>query len=296
VTTAQDMLPCKDFVELTTSYVERDVPASSREAFEQHVLVCPQCRLYLEQIVQTTSLLSRLRSEGASAPEESAPAAGPGAVEAQPPGTQRALKFLAADRVAPFSGVQWPAPEDGDPWVEADDGVALCISGVHACRPGDLPFWLNEELWVVELEGMVDDPGGKLVARRGRLLQPVAGWDEAAKQAFGDTCVTTAREATVKVLGGGKEGAAKGIADMPFNELVKAAETLEKRGRDRRTTAAYSYLGYAALFRGDPAPVAFVAASAADHAYGDGAAAAERHRQVHWLEEELGLSSLLAAA
>jgi hypothetical protein len=66
----------------------------------------------------------------------------------------RAYKFLAADGRAVFSGFAWPLPNGapGD-WVETR--VELCRSGVHACRPGDLAYWLAPTLYEIELGATV---------------------------------------------------------------------------------------------------------------------------------------------
>ena len=66
-----------------------------------------------------------------------------------------AYKFLTADGKGVFSGFAWPLP-DGGPgsWVEAE--VSPCRSGVHACRPGDLSYWLAPALYEM--------PGGGWVA------------------------------------------------------------------------------------------------------------------------------------
>ncbi len=75
-----------------------------------------------------------------------------------------AYKFLQAGRVAPFSGVTWP--EDGV-YVDATEGpLAACRNGVHGCRVRDLPYWLDDELWEIELDGEVVEDELKLVARR----------------------------------------------------------------------------------------------------------------------------------
>jgi hypothetical protein len=47
-----------------------------------------------------------------------------------------------------------------------------CRVGVHACRIGDLPFWVGfGELWEIELDGRIEDDERKLVATRGRLVR-----------------------------------------------------------------------------------------------------------------------------
>jgi hypothetical protein len=59
-------------------------------------------------------------------------------------------KFLERGRVAPFTGFEWPVDE----WVEAS-AVDPCRRGIHACRVRDLPIWIDDELWQVELAGDV---------------------------------------------------------------------------------------------------------------------------------------------
>src|SRR6516165_7019776 len=100
-----------------------------------------------------------------------------------------AYKFLQPGRIAPFGGIIWP-PE-GD-WVEVEK-VDPCRSGVHACRADDLPYWLGlGELWQVELDEVAVDER-KLVARRGRLVRPVEGWNDDTRQAFVAACAERAR-------------------------------------------------------------------------------------------------------
>ena len=82
----------------------------------------------------------------------------------------RAYKFLRDGRIAPFSGYAWPV---GD-WVEAE-GAELCVRGIHACRRAHVPYWIGPELWRIELDGDVHEEPRKLVAMRGRLLEPVEG-------------------------------------------------------------------------------------------------------------------------
>jgi hypothetical protein len=100
-----------------------------------------------------------------------------------------AYKFLQPGRVAPFGGITWPEPGE---WLEVEK-VDPCRSGVHACRADDLPYWLGlGELWQVELDEVAVDER-KLVARRGRLVRPVEGWNDDTRQAFVAACAERAR-------------------------------------------------------------------------------------------------------
>jgi hypothetical protein len=100
-----------------------------------------------------------------------------------------AYKFLDAGGIAPFTGFRWPVGE----WVETG-GVDLCRSGVHACRVRDLPVWLGDELWEIELDGDVIEQERKLVAPRGRLNRRLEEWNGDLAAAFGRFCAQRTRE------------------------------------------------------------------------------------------------------
>ena len=95
-----------------------------------------------------------------------------------------AYKCLRAGAVGPFSGFRWPQPADGapGPWVASEP--SRCASGIHACTAEQLPYWLNWELWQVELDGPIVEGETKLVAPRGRLLGRVDAWGAELQDAF----------------------------------------------------------------------------------------------------------------
>jgi hypothetical protein len=170
--------------------------------------------------------------------------------------------FLAPGAVGPFSGVAWPVPASGSPgaWVEAEGPLVPCTGGVHAYRPEALPFWLDEELWAVELddaEAAEDD--GLVVSRRGRLLRRVEAWDAEAAGAFALACAERAEAAA----GGEAAG-------------VYAADAVSHAARARSARGA--------------AVTAYIAARAAEEAR-PGGGAAERALQARWLVERLGLAT-----
>lgn len=101
-----------------------------------------------------------------------------------------AYKFLGAGALGTYSGFSWPVGE----WVEVEVPLAPSRRGIHACRVGDLPHWLDDELWRVELNGVVLEEERMLVASQGRLIEPVSGWDE---DTFGElvvACVARGRD------------------------------------------------------------------------------------------------------
>ena len=77
-----------------------------------------------------------------------------------------AYKFLRSGRVGPFSAFPWPEP---GVWVHAHAGSDRVQRGIHACRPSDLPWWLADELWEIELDGQVQADEHKIIAPAGRL-------------------------------------------------------------------------------------------------------------------------------
>jgi hypothetical protein len=129
----------------------------------------------------------------------------------------------------------------------------VCVTGVHACRIADLPYWLDEELWEIELAGAVERGGKKLVAARGRLLRRIGAWDDAAMSDFAHGC----------------------------------RERVERRSAANPSVAAY--LGDTAWTR--PATSAFIAARAAEVDAGEDAYTAEREWQASWLARRLGLDA-----
>ncbi|MGH3072415.1 MAG: hypothetical protein ACRDNB_09150 [Gaiellaceae bacterium] len=160
-----------------------------------------------------------------------------------------AYKFLGPGRIGAFSGFAWPERE----WVEAEPDA--CRTGIHACERADLPYWLNAQLWQIELEG-ARRAKRKLVAPRGRLHGQVEGWNEESRRHFADACVDRLRSLA--------ESSPEAAGYVPDAE--------------RRSGL------------GDTAMVAFIAARAAEIAGGPDAYEAERRRQADWLVERLDLA------
>ena len=159
-----------------------------------------------------------------------------------------AFKFLRAGGIAPFTGFHWTRGT----WVSAPAGGGPG-TGVHACRVGHLPFWVDDDLWRVELDGETAEHATQVEGRRGRLLERVSGW---APAAFADACARRAQEYAAR----------SGTAEL--QDYAKLAS---------RGMAGNS---------GFMAAVAAVAASGGDRA----AFARERAWQARWLAETLKLT------
>ena len=58
-----NMLTCREMVELVTDYLEGRLADSDRERFEAHVNRCDACTLYIEQMRLTIAALGRIPPE-----------------------------------------------------------------------------------------------------------------------------------------------------------------------------------------------------------------------------------------
>jgi len=161
-----------------------------------------------------------------------------------------AYKFLRAGRIAPFTGFRW---QPGT-WVESADAVA-CESGVHACRAGDLPYWLRAELWEIELGGDIVETERKVVAARGRLRRRLDRWDAEAYRELARTCAERTRTLA---------------AEQSDPKILRVAADIDL-----------------VLSRGQLSLVPYFASVAAGAVGGEEARLAERRRQADWLADRL---------
>jgi len=165
-----------------------------------------------------------------------------------------AYKFLRPDGTGVFTGFSWPLPNgDPGPWVEAT--VDPCLSGIHACRPKDLPLWAGHILYEAELDGEIVEERTKVIASRARLTRRIEAWDDAMRERYTRMCADRAHELAR-------------AASPPREEWEAVIEPSIREG---------------------PALLGFVAARIAEEASGPEAYHAERARQTEWLVEQLGL-------
>jgi hypothetical protein len=279
-------MACREFVELVTPYLERRLDTATADCYEEHALVCPGCDAYLEQIRET---VRRLRGGTADAEPLAVPPPAKGGV--------RAYKFLRSGALAPFARTAAGEPFRWRPstWV-AGNGARACATGVHACTLDQLPYWLNDELWLVELAGELHREERKLVAGHGRLVARVEAWTSEAASRFGAASGERVRSrAVAAVRDAGYARAADEIAAAPWDGLRAIAERVDRR-RAPEAYAAATYAADAGEFVGRPVSAAYIAAAAAAHgadAAGTSAReadAAERAWQADWLRRELALT------
>jgi hypothetical protein len=185
-----------------------------------------------------------------------------------------ALKFLATGAVAPYTGFRWSPGE----WVTAPADRA--DAWIHACRAADLPYWLDEELWRVELDAPVHEARYQIASPRGRLLERVEAWDGSVARAFTNACAWRARDVALPQLAPAlRDGVARAASLDAIREIDVA-----------RGSLAGAYLADVVKWalQGRPAMTSYVGAVLASSS-GGGLAAfeAERAWQARWLAEGL---------
>jgi hypothetical protein len=176
-----------------------------------------------------------------------------------------AYKFLDGEGRAVFSGFRWT---DGPPgrWIETG-AVVPCREGIHGCRAADLAWWVNEELWEIELDGDVVEAPRKVAARRGRILRRLDGWAGGAAPEFAEAVTFRARDSALAVSGSRPELAA--LADCPRVDEIRPAAQAALGGLEDGSVAhvAVGLVADAAFFADQHichAP--FISACAAGHA------------------------------
>jgi hypothetical protein len=198
-----------------------------------------------------------------------------------------AYKFLRSGRVGPFSAFQWPEPGI---WVHARE-LAACRRGIHACRPSDLPWWLADELWEIELDGHLERDRHKIIAPAGRLRSRIEAWTPACAQEYADACAWRAHERAVQALTrAGHRHEARQLATCPsLDDVLVTARQLAGAVVETRISLTIAGDGAFRALTGAPPTSAYIAAHAAMRLDGAAGYEAERAWQSHWLVERLGL-------
>jgi hypothetical protein len=211
----------------------------------------------------------------------------------------RTYLFLRPGASSRLSGVAWPQPEPGSPgaWIAAAPGS----DAVRGYRSGDLPYWLDDELWEVELGGKVEERERLLVGERGRLIRRVPAWDAACADALTESCAWRVRDEAVAALR--EQERAREAREL---ESCRSLDELEHVGEQVASGAAEGSLlaGLAAdvvRYARDAGfgPIgAAVAAYVTAHALAGGERSSpgyderfhlERARQAAWLSARLGV-------
>jgi hypothetical protein len=188
---------------------------------------------------------------------------------------EQLFKFLGDGSVGRFSGFAWPPPGG---WVSVDGPLDPCVAGIHVCRTSDLPYWLDDELWEVEVAGERLEHFEQLVVRRARLTSRIEGWAETISPAITSGCLRELRRLAARELELSDDpDAGELAADGDDLRAAQVARDLADRNHPARTAAAARLLvffadagGIAADSSLGPAVasryVAYISAHAADEA------------------------------
>jgi hypothetical protein len=189
-----------------------------------------------------------------------------------------AYKFLEGGAVGPFTRFSWPT--DGR-WVDA--AQAREGSRIHACRERDLPYWVSDELWRVELTEPIRERETQIEAARGRLVTREEEWDA---REFAARCAFRPRDLALRIV------ADDGLARAGrLDELIALARSI--RAADGLQAEMVGYVIDAAVRAREghagssshTAAVAAVALHGAEEAF-----EMERRWQARWLVERLKLA------
>jgi hypothetical protein len=209
--------------------------------------------------------------------------------------------FLGQGARGLFDGRSWPTPSGGlGGWVSGRlDGP----DAVRAYEIDDLPYWIDDELWVVEADGEVRREARLARASRGRLVSRSAGWNAEAAQDCALACALRARDVAVDVIGrDGHEAAADLLAGAEPPRLEEVARGLDGELSGLAAEMA-AYVADALFYARDaPTPGGAAAVSAYITARAVGRArppdeyhlafAAERAWQAGWIRRRADLSPL----
>jgi len=218
------------------------------------------------------------------------------------PGASRAatFAFFGPGGAALLAGRTWPRPAGDAPgeWIERND--AFPVRGYVA---QDLPYWLDDELWLVELDGEVTPDDHALNADRGRLLEPVSAWTATVAWEFVAACATrTRRMASSELRDAGQPTEAEALDAATDDELVAVGDAVAQRASG--LAAELAMLTADCVRYAQDAPnhgaAAAVAGYLAAHAAGrracdyESGAEGERAWQARWFAERLGLTAAAA--
>ena len=193
-----------------------------------------------------------------------------------------AYKFLRAGRIGPFSKFAWPEP---GVWVRAGAATDQCRRGIHACRTRDLPWWLADELWEIELDGEPQIDEHKLVAPAGALRSQIDGWTAACAQELRRSLRMAGAGQGLEALNraGHSHAADQLAACTTLDDLLVTARRLADDVPDTRISLTMAGDGAVRALTGAPPTSAYIAAHAALRLDGPSGYAAERAWQSRWL-------------
>lgn len=215
----------------------------------------------------------------------------------------RCYAFLHDGSRSPTSGLAWPRPlgTAAGAWINA--GPDLPRDALRGIRAEHLARWFDDELWHVELGGLLVDRESYTSAERGRLVERVTAWTaETARSLAAEFAFHLRDHAVATFRNAGHGGDAAHLeACTELGALGRAATAISEQASDRDTARLAGYVADAVSYASSAATGAqaagvasFIAAYAiagADRGLPDSALRyeSERRWQAHRVRELLHL-------
>jgi hypothetical protein len=202
----------------------------------------------------------------------------------------RAYAFTDADRRSYVTGTIWPPVGE---WLEHGEAV-------RPCSADDLPWWLDEQLWEVELDGDVTPFGRALSAGRVRLVRRLDRWSAEVATELVAVCARRVRDVAARSLheaGRERDAGALVRAESP-DEIEAVAMSVAHGDEAGRLAGLAADVVLYARDAQSPVRAAGVAAYVAAFALAGGdkrapgyqeGFEAERRWQAGWLKHHLSL-------
>jgi hypothetical protein len=155
----------------------------------------------------------------------------------------------------------------------------------------DLPWWLGDELWEIELGGRVEADEHKVLAPAGCLRSRVHSWTPACAHEYAEACAWRGLGRAVQALtyAGHANAAAELAACVTLGEAENLARRLAHELPDTRISLTIAGDGAIRALTNAPPTTAYIAAHAAMRLDGADGYATERAWQSRWLAERLAL-------
>jgi len=205
-----------------------------------------------------------------------------------------AYRFLARGGLGAVNQFVWPLPEGSIPGAWVGPQADTTTLGVYAQRLSDLPYWVHDELYRVELRGSVQTLSLGVLASEMRLIERVSGWDESLRRDFGESCVERLRQWADNMHD--EQGGpilARCLIECDVREIpqVLAANDMTRPATVGSLPVQYLIDAVNVLRAGLTASVAHVARVALSESPQFASKHNERLAQSQWLQQHLGLPS-----
>ena len=205
-----------------------------------------------------------------------------------------AYRFFARGGLGAVNQFIWPLPEGSIPGAWVGPQADTTTLGVYAQRLSDLPYWVHDELYRVELGGGVQTLSLGVLANEMRLVERVGGWNESLRRDFGQSCVDRLRRCAANSHDErGEPIIARCLTECDVRELPQVLAANDMTGRSTVGNLLMQYIIDAVnvLNAGLTASVAHVARVALSESPQLAAKHNEQLAQSQWLQHRLGLPS-----